>query len=171
MSRKPPKAIGKLEEAKGLRIKVSAICELFGMSRMQYQDCVRRGDIKRNELKSPLLIGSVQAYVAHLKKVEATAEANLKRINSQVAYTRSRQKNEELKTAEREGELIPLADSLRECRALGVLTRQFCDRVVVECVKRVPAKQRVKVRGELAQLTVEMLADYADGLDDETKNE
>ena len=154
--------IDKTEQIESTTIRVSAICELFGITRNQYESCVKQELIVRDDRRSPLLLDSIRNYVRHLQRAEETTQANLDRIRAQVEFTRQRQKNELLTTEEREGRLIPLAEAEAEARYLGVLTRQFCDNVISEAVKRVPAKHRVKLRGELSQILTDMLLNHAD---------
>ena len=158
-----PRHIASLDEFEGATIQVAALMTLLGISRNNYHAAVQAGHVKRSEDGSrPLFLESVQGYVAHVRRLEENEQADLDRVRAQTGYSRQRQINEELRTKEKQGALVPAADMDELVDELAASVRRFMDESVTELVRLTAPKKRAGARVRLTGAADEALARFAD---------
>ena len=162
--------VDEIEQVEKVTVKISALCSLLDLSNKQFKELVKCEPIVSGRSESLMLLESSRNYAKHLRRIEKTAQKNLERLDSQTALTRQRQKKEEVLTAQIEGKLIPLDGAAAEAKHIGILTRQFCERVVTETVKKVPGKARVKLRRELTQAIDQLVNCHSDRVENQRES-
>ena len=158
-----PRHIASLDEFEGVTIQVAALMTMLGISRNHYNAAVQAGHVKRAESGSrPLFLESVQGYVAHVRRLEENEQADLDKVRAQTGYSRQRMVNEELRTKEKQAELVPAADMDALLDELAALTRRFMDESVTELLRLASPKKRAGARTRLKAAADEALARFAD---------
>ena len=163
---KPPHHIRTLDELEYISIQVAALTELLGLSLAQYQAAVQRGDVIRKNNKRPLLVPTLRRFFLRMHRTEEMAAANVERIESQISFTRQRQKNEELKMRAREKELIDIQHAVAIANELAISTQQFCEDMITETCRRVAPKSRRTLRAALRERVAEILEKHAQRIAD-----